>query len=128
MRSLAWLVFASLVSIAMAAANPLSFSEAERIWQQNKDKPEYQTYAAEFTQFNNSLHLDEKDGCYGQGTGPVRLLLVITHPAGEPYARITQTVTDVDNAKAQCFRKSYRGIQTKVPPFLPFVFQMDMGG
>ena len=44
------------------------------------------------------------------------------------YTLVEQAFTDKDSPKAQCFKKTYRGINTKVPPFLPFVIQMTMRG
>jgi hypothetical protein len=43
------------------------------------------------------------------------------------FAVIEQVLADVDNAKARCFEKSYGGVQVKIPPFFPFVLQVDMG-
>ena len=116
-----------LVGGALAANMPSSFSAAKKIWEASKDRKEYQTYAVEFSQFNNHFHLDEKDGCYSLGKEPVELMLLITHKTGEQFADINNVFTSVDNAKAQCFAKTYRGLKTKVPPFLPFVMQMGMG-
>lgn len=112
---------------AFAANTPRSYADAMVIWQQHRDTAEYQTYAAEFSQFNNHFHLDERNGCYQLGAGPVNLMLVITHPNNNQYAVIEQVFADVDNAKARCFEQSYLGIPTKIPPFLPFVLQMGMG-
>lgn len=81
----------------------------------------------EFAQFNNHFHLDEKDGCYALGKEPVELMLVLTHREGDQFALIDQVLSDVDNAKASCFKKTYRGTRAKIPPFLPFVLQMKMG-
>ena len=41
-------------------------------------------------------------------------------------AVIERVLSDVDNAKSQCFKKSYGRVKTKVPPYLPFVIQMRM--
>ena len=112
---------------ALAADPPLSFAKAKKIWESSSDRKEYQTYSQEFAQFNNHFHLDEKDGCYNLSKGPVELMLVITHDGSSQYATIEQVLTSVENAKAACFKKSYRGIRTKVPPFFPFVLQMGMG-
>ena len=114
--------------VVSAADQELTFPEARKIWEGSKDREEYGSYLAEFVQFNNHFHLDEKDGCYALATGPVELMLVITRPGDEGYAVIEQVLSNIDNAKAQCFRKSYSGIRIKVPPFLPFVLQMSMGG
>jgi len=119
------IVLASSAS-AFATGATISYSTARAIWQQKYQTAEYQKYAAEFVQFNNHFHLDERDGCYALGSGSVDLMLFITHPAGSQFAVVERVLSSVDNAKARCFAKSYRGIQTKVPPFLPFVLQMKM--
>jgi hypothetical protein len=54
-------------------------------------------------------------------------MLVITHRDKEPYALIEDVLSDSDSPKAQCFKKTYRGISTKVPPYLPFIIQLGMG-
>jgi len=102
----------------------MTFAAAKKIWEQNKDRKEYQTYAAEFAQFSNSFRLDEKGGCYAMGKERVELMLVITRHQGDEYALIDQALSDIDSAKASCFKKSYGGIRTKVPSFQPFVMQM----
>jgi len=121
--AVALLILASGVSLA---ADPMSFGAAQKIWEQTKDRKDYQTYAAEFSQFNNHFRLDEKDGCYALSKEPVELMLVITHRYGDQYALIDRVLSSVDSAKASCFKKSYGGIRTKVPPFVPFVLQMSM--
>ena len=113
--------------LASAAGPGLSFADAKKIWERTKGRKDYQTYAGEFAQFNNHFRLDEKDGCYALGKDPVELMLVIAHQGKEQYAVIEQVLTSVDNAKARCFRKSYGGVRTKIPPFFPFVLQMGMG-
>jgi hypothetical protein len=122
------ILWALLSSFTTAGDSPFSYSDAKKIWDSTKARKEYQDYVAEFAQFNNHLHLDEKDGCYALAKGPVNLMLFITHQGPDEYAVIAQVLTDVDNAKAQCFKKSYRGVHTKTPPFFPFVLQMMMGG
>ncbi|MGO9934311.1 MAG: hypothetical protein ACLPV8_21190 [Steroidobacteraceae bacterium] len=106
---------------------PQSYADAKAIWQQHMNGTDYQTYSAEFAQFNNHFHLDEKDGCYALAPGPVNLMLVITHPSNDEFAVIDQVLSDVDNAKSRCFKNTYRGVRTKIPPFLPFVLQLGMG-
>lgn len=124
-----------LGGMAIAAANlswatdaPGSFAQAKQSWQMNKGRKAYQTYAAEFAQFNNSLKLDERGGCYALSKGPVELMLVISPASNGQYAVVGRVLADVDNAKSQCFRRSYEGVSTKRPPFFPFVLQMSMGG
>jgi hypothetical protein len=114
-------------SAAFASDVAQSYADAQAVWQRNQSTAEYQNYAIEFSQFNNHFHLDEKDGCYALGPGPVNLMLVISHPNSDEFAVVEQVLSDVDNAKARCFMKSYLGIRTKIPPFLPFVLQLGMG-
>jgi hypothetical protein len=118
------------VAIAMSAYGadaPRSYVDARGVWEKHKDTVEYQTYAAEFAQFNNHFHIDEKDGCYALGKGAVALMLVITHSSDSQYAVVENVLSDIDSPKARCFIKSYLGLPTKVPPFVPFVLQMAMG-
>ncbi len=119
---------ALVISTAVFAGDsPHSYADAKAIWEQSKDTAAYQTYSTEFSQFNNHFHLDEKDGCYSLAPGPVNLMLVITHQDNGEFAVIEQVLSDVDNAKAHCFKMSYGGVRTKIPPFFPFVLQMTMG-
>ncbi len=114
-------------SASFAADAPRSYEDAKAIWIKNRDSVEYQRYSAEFAQVNNHFHLDEKDGCYALAAGPVELMLVISQQDSSEFAVIERVLSDVDNEKARCFEKSYRGVHTKLPPFLPFVLQMGMG-
>jgi hypothetical protein len=114
-------------TVTFAADASRSYADAKAAWVRHRDAAEYQRYAGQFAQFNNHFHLDEKDGCYSLAAGPVNLMLVIAHPENSEFAVIERVLSDVDNAKARCFEKSYQGVQTKIPPFLPFVLQMSMG-
>ena len=116
-----------LWSAAADAGPPTSYAEAEAAWKRTRDKPEYQSYAAEFTRFNNYFHLDEKDGCYALPSGTVSLFLVITNTDGAEFALIERALSSVNNPKSTCFKKTYEGLRTKAPPFLPFVLQLSMG-
>jgi hypothetical protein len=122
------MAFAMIVFAAIAAAGdaPRSYEDAKALWIKKRDTVESQRYAAEFTQFNNHFHLDEKDGCYALASGPVELMLIISQPDSGEFAVIEQVLSDVDNEEARCFEKSYRGVRTKPPPFVPFVLQMEM--
>ena len=120
------LALLALISVGAVGA-PNSYTEARMLWESHKDSVEYQTYLSEFVQFNNHFHIDEKDGCYQLSGGKVSLMLVIAHEAGAQYSVVSKVFADVDTPKARCFKKSYGSIQTKTPPFLPFVVQMDMG-
>jgi hypothetical protein len=114
-------------TMALAGDAPLTYADARKIWKASKAKKTYQTYASEFSQFNNHFHLDEKDGCYALPGGHVELMLVITHRDKHEFALIEDVLVDSDNPKAQCFKRTYRGLRTKVPPFFPFALQMGMG-
>src|SRR5687768_3355361 len=119
-----------LVLIAGAAAaaedTPKSYKDAEAIWQMSRDTTAYQTYAAEFAQLNNAFRLDERDGCYSLAPGPVNLMLLVSAADGKGVATIERVFFETDNAKARCFERSYAGVPTKAPPFLPFVLQLRM--
>jgi hypothetical protein len=127
MRIGAILLMAFIGGVAVAADLPQDYSAAKDAWKKSKGKPEYQRYANEFLQFNNHYRLDEKDACYGLAPGPVNLYLIISKPDAGEFSVVERVFADVDNAKARCFIKTYRGVQTKTPPFLPFVFHMSMG-
>ena len=127
MRSFVVGVLLMATAVVVVADEALTFADARKIWEGSRDRKEYQAYAQEFAQFNNHFRLDEKDGCYALAQGPVELMLVITHDGKSQYAKIEQVLPNVDNAKTACFKKSYSGIQTKVPPYFPFVLQLGMG-
>jgi hypothetical protein len=113
--------------MAVAGEAGLTYADARKIWEKNKDKKEYQIYAEEFAQFSNHFHLDEKDGCYNLAGGHVELILVISHRDDEEFAVIEQVLSNSNSPKAQCFKRTYNGLRTKVPSFVPFTFQMSMG-
>lgn len=115
-------------ALSSSAASPRTYEDAKAIWDQTKDDPKYGTYLGEFMQFSNHFHLDERDHCYGLSRGSVSLMLVITHPDNGQFAIVEEVFTDVENLKSQCFKKSYLGIRTKIPPILPFVLKMTMSG
>lgn len=117
----------SAVDSTFADQMPESYADAKAIWAKTRNTADYQKYAKEFTQFNNSFRLDEKGGCYSAAPGPVNLMLVISYQEKSEFAVIDRVFVDVDNAKARCFQKSYRGIRTKIPPFRPLVLQLNMG-
>jgi hypothetical protein len=115
-----------VVGIATAAEPPQSYQDAEAIWIRSRDTIEYQTYAAEFAQFNNAVRLDERGNCYSLTGGSVNLMLVISGARDDGFAVVERAFYDTNNAKARCFERSYNGISTKAPPFLPFVLQLRM--
>jgi len=106
---------------------PHSYADARVIWEEHKVTAEYQTYMSEFVQFNNHFHIDERSGCHSLGQEHIGLMLVITHSTSSEFALVENVLSDVDSPKARCFIKAYRGLQAKVPPYVPFVLQMAMG-
>ena len=114
-------------SLPENVSTSMSFGAAKAIWEQIKDRKEYRAYIAEFGELNNKMRLDEKDGCYTLGTERLDLMLVITQRAGDQHAMIEHVLASVDTPKAACFKKSYGGVRTKIPPFYPFALQMSMG-
>jgi hypothetical protein len=121
-------IFFALFVATAFASTPRTYADAESIWEQSKNNLAYATYLGEFTQFSNHFHLDEKDRCYALSAGTVNVLIVITHSDNNQFALVEEVFTDVDNLKARCFKKSYAGIRTKIPPFFPFVLKMTMSG
>lgn len=118
--------FVFFCSATFGADSISTFAAAEKIWKESKGRPEYQSYAAEFAQFNNHFHLDTKNGCYASGSQPIQLMLVIVHHDREQFGKIEQVFSDAGSSQAECFKKTYTGIATKAPPFYPFVLQMGM--
>jgi len=127
MRIAAIVLMALAGSAAAARPLPQDYSTARAVWKKTMNKPDYQRYGNEFAQFSNHFHLDEKGDCYRLAPGPVTLMLVISKPDAGEFAVVERVYADVDNAKARCFIKSYTGVPTKAPPFLPLVLQMTMG-
>ena len=120
-------VFASAIcAFATAAEVPGTFADARAIWESSRENAQYQSYLSEFTQYSNSLRLDERNGCYSLVPGPVTLMLVVARADADGFATIERVFYDVDNAKSRCFERSYTGVRTKLPPFLPFVLQVRM--
>ena len=125
LRFAGWMLAA--VASAAAADVGLTYAEAQKAWEASKNKSEYQSYVQEFARFNNHFHLDERNGCHKLEGGRVELMLVVRHGVGQQYAHIEEVLSRTDTPKAQCFKKTYGGIRTKVPPFVPFVLQMSLG-
>ena len=118
--------FAVTVAISAYGVNvPGSYADAQVEWKIHKDSVEYQTYMSEFVQFNNHFHIDERGGCYALDREPTTLMLVIGHANGTEFADVTNVFANGDSPRARCFVNSYRWLKTKVPPYIPFVLQMD---
>lgn len=68
-------------------------------------------YEDESIKFNNDKKLDEKGNCHGLSKYPVIIILVL-----DASGKVTRSMTDVANNKAECFRKAYAGVQFPKPP------------
>lgn len=104
-----------------STSDELSFGEAQKLVRESRQKPGYQEYLSEFVQYSNYIRLDERGGCYLMGSGEVKLVVVLTDKAV-----IESAVTDVNNEKAQCFRRIYRGTEVKKPPHTPFAIELTI--
>ena len=83
--------------------------------------PEFAKYIHEFAEYQNSLHVDTKDGCYGLSKENVVLFLTVTEEG-----KVTSVVANKQNPKAACFIKSYLNLPAKTPPFSPLVMRYEM--
>ena len=102
-----------------SATRELSFKEAQQLAHQSKAKPGYEQYLKEFSQHSNDIELDERGGCYLLASGEIRLMIVLNDKGV-----IESAVSDVDNEKAQCFKRIYRDVQLKKPPHTPFAIEL----
>jgi len=64
---------------------------------------------------NNEKKLDEKGNCHDKSKYPVTIVLVL-----DASGKVTDSMTDVDNGKAACFRDAYAGAQFPPPPMAPY--------
>lgn len=72
-------------------------------------------YETDTLAFNNANKLDEKGNCHGKSMYPVTIILML-----DASGRVTSSTTDVENAKAACFRAAYAGVQFPKPPVAPY--------
>ncbi|NHZ96031.1 hypothetical protein [Massilia sp. CCM 8734] len=72
-------------------------------------------YENESIAFNNDRKLDQKGDCHGKSKYPVTIVLIL-----DADGKVTKTMTDVENAKAACFRSAYNGVQFPRPPMAPY--------
>jgi hypothetical protein len=103
----------------LLASRELSFKEAQKVVQQSRLKPGYEQYLKEFSQYSNHIKLDERGGCYLLASGQIKLIIVLTDKAV-----IESAVADVNNEKAQCFKRIYRDVEVKKPPHTPFAIEL----
>lgn len=96
----------------------ISFTQAQKMVQQSKQKSGYAEYLSEFSQHNNRHKLDSKSGCYLLTGTEIKLILILNDKAVE------SAVADVDNDKARCFKRIYTGAEMLKPPHTPFAIEL----
>ena len=109
------------VSSGFAFASGQAFSKAEALWQKNMKNPGFARYIQEFAEYQNSLHVDTRDSCYGLSKGNAILFLTVTNEG-----KVASVVANKQNRKTACFIKSYLNLPAKKPPFSPLVMRYEM--
>ena len=77
--------------------------------------PKVSKYEDESIAYNNAQKLDERGNCHGKSKYPVTIMLLL-----DANGKVTNTVTDVENSKAACFRQNYASVQFPKPPIAPY--------
>jgi len=65
--------------------------------------------------FNNDQKFDQRGNCHDKSKYPVTIILQL-----DASGKVTHTMTDVENSKADCFRQSYASAQFPAPPMAPY--------
>lgn len=65
--------------------------------------------------YNNTHKLDDRGNCHDMSKYPVTIILTL-----DSAGKVIKSTTDVDNKKAECFRKAYADVQLPAPPFAPY--------
>lgn len=65
--------------------------------------------------YNNAKKLDERGNCHDITKHPVVIILTL-----DASGKVTNSTTDVQGKKAECFRQAYAGVQLPPPPFAPY--------
>jgi hypothetical protein len=99
---------------APPAPNPSFGAEMNRFNAQFPN-PKATKYEDESLAWNNAQKLDEKGNCHDKSKYPVTIVLTL-----DADGKVTDTVTDVQGAKAECFRQAYAGAKFPKPPFAPY--------
>jgi len=114
-----------LLASSYSLASEFTYNKAEQNWQENKKTAAYQAYTSEFVQYSNAHKLDTRLGCYDLGSETVIQYLIINLGSSKKYAIVEDVVSNINTPKSRCFTDSYKGLQVKKPPYLPFVLQME---
>ena len=118
------LVVLLLISCSSAfAVPPMSkiYEGASSLFSAQPRTKETDAYADAWAAFNNSHHLDERDGCYFKATGPLVQILQIN-----AEGTVVGYYSDKINGRSECWRKTYMGVTFPKPPFAPFYHRLEM--
>ena len=118
----ALLVAAFLLSaFAPASHAATNFAEVKRLFEEQERTAATDAYGTAWADFNNSQHLDEKDGCYFKAEGSLVQILEI-----DATGKVVAYFADKDNGRSQCWRNTYLGVTFPKPPFAPYYHHMSM--
>lgn len=115
-------IFLLLALPAMAqSASDFAQANARADAQWKRRHAETSKYADVWAAFNNAQHLDERDGCYFKAEGELTQILEI-----DAAGKVAGYYTDRDNARSQCWRATYLGLDFPKPPFAPYWHKLVM--
>jgi hypothetical protein len=95
-------------------ANP-NFAGEKAKFDAQFPNPKIEKYEADSIAFNNQNKLDEKGDCHNKHRNPITIILLL-----DANGKVTSSLTDVENAKAACFRNAYASVQFPKPPIAPY--------
>ena len=110
-----------LTGCTSTSRSPTSFAEAERLVHSQPKTAATDAYGAAWADFNNTHHLDERDGCYFKAKGSLTQILQI-----DADGKVVGYFSDKDNARSQCWRNTYLGVTFPKPPFAPIYHLLVM--
>ena len=119
--SLLALTLIILSGCASTHQSPSSFAEVQRLFDAQPRTEATDSYGLAWAAFNNSQHLDERDGCYFKADGSLVQILQI-----DASGKIIGYYADKDNGRSQCWRQTYLGVTFPKPPFAPFFHRLEM--
>lgn len=119
-----WMLLGLLSAVngaVQAQETAYSFADAAQQFAAQPKTARTQTYLDTWTSTNNAQHLDERDGCYAKGSGPVTQILEI-----DASGQVVNYFSDPTDARSECWRNTYLGASFPPPPFAPFYHEMVM--
>lgn len=103
-----------------------SYADAEQRWRLSTSLPGYKAFSDQFLKMNDASHFEQKSGCLAKQGGAVQLLLVLGKVPHKPLIVIQDVFTDVSGPKAKCLANAYHGLQTNIPPYMPFLVALSV--